>query len=255
MAVRVPPCQLRCFERKHMYQTYVTKVTGTDVAPLALQGQSRVFDCRSLASATVVLRYGPDVGSYLVQTLEKECEESSFAARMRVQLGKLPGSPPVEWTRPLTRRLQRLLGWGDVGATSADVMRAAKAGDRGELAELFPNAARLIMLDQVEYEHLVALNGAQHGAPLAALQDQALAAHKGQARAALEDRAEDREEDLEQEDAIPLRVVHEVLGQHTWSERPNHKAKCVHCEDWGPFECACGIGRVSSVGFHLRNRS
>ena len=33
-----------------------------------------------------------------------------------------------------------------------------------------------------------------------------------------------------------------MLGQHTWSERPNRKAKCSSCEAWDAYECACGIG-------------
>ena len=49
------------------------------------------------------------------------------------------------------------------------------------------------------------------------------------------------EEEEEEEDACPRRVVHEALGQHTWSERPNRKAQCSLCENWDPFECECGI--------------
>ena len=93
----VPPCELRRFERKHVYQTSVARITGADVAALVVQGQCRVFDVRALASATVVLPGGPFAGSYLVQTLEKECEDSAFASRTRIELGKLPGSPRVEW--------------------------------------------------------------------------------------------------------------------------------------------------------------
>jgi len=77
----------------------------------------------------------------------------------------------------------------------------------------------MIRRNEVEWKHLVTLHGASHGAALAA--------------PALEDREhEDREhEDREREDreehAIPLRVVHEALGQHTWSEHPNRKAKML----------------------------
>ena len=83
-------------------------------------------------------------GQYLVQTLEKECEDSAFASRTRAEIKKLPGNPQVEWVRPLTRRLQRLFGWGDVASTRADVERAAKAGDEEELKALMPQAATII---------------------------------------------------------------------------------------------------------------
>ena len=168
---------------------------------------------------------GPEAGSYLVQTLEKECEDSSFAARMQVELGKLPGQPTAEWTRPLNRRLQRLFGWGDVAATSDDLRHAARTGNVEQLLALMPQAACLIRGNKVEFEQLPALRDVLNGDAPVPL--------------ALEAAPFAPEE--EKEDALPLRVVHEALGQHTWSERPNPKAKCSHCENWGPFECDCGI--------------
>ena len=50
----------------------------------------------------------------------------------------------VEWVRPLTRRLQRLFGWGDVAADRAAVERASEAGDRMELLAIMPCAADVI---------------------------------------------------------------------------------------------------------------
>ena len=202
-----------------MYQTYVARITGASDAVLAVQGQCRVFDARALASATVVLPDGPFAGSYLVQTLEKECEDNAFASRTRVEIEKLPGSPQVEWVRPLTRRLQRLFGWGYVASTCADVMRAAKAGDTEELTALMPPAARMIRRNELEWDQLATLHDALHRAV--------------QTAPALEDR--------EHANAIiPMRAMHEALGQHAWSEHPNRKAKCLHCEGQDPYACACG---------------
>ena len=156
MAVRVPPCKLYRPKRNHMFQTYFTKVAGAEDTLLTLHGQSRIFDRRCLASATVAVPMGPEAGSYLVQTFEKECEDTSFAARMQVELGKLPGQPTAEWTRPLNRRLQRLFGWGDVAATSDDLRHAARTGNVEQLQALMPQAACLIRGNKVEFEHLPA---------------------------------------------------------------------------------------------------
>ena len=218
----VPPCELRCFERKHMYQTYVARITGASDAVLAVQGQCRVFDARALASATVVLPDGPFAGSYLVQTLEKECEDNAFASRMRVEIEKLPGSPRVEWVRPLTRRLQRLFGWGDVASTRADVVRAAKAGDAKTLMALLPQAASMIKNGEWEWNQLPALHDALRAAPVVALED---------CRREVAD------------DEVQLRAMHEALGQHAWSEHPNRKAICSRCEKDAPHVCACGAMR------------
>ena len=81
----------------------------------------------------------------------------------------------MEWVRPLTRRRQRLFGWGDVASTAADVVRAAKAGDLEELAALMPQAASLIKGGEVECQHLAALHDVLRGAAPAplALEDRA----------------------------------------------------------------------------------
>ncbi len=53
---------------------------------------------------------------------------------------------------------------------------------------------------------------------------------------------EAREHEHRERDAItPLRVAHEALGQNTWSEHPNRKVKCSHCEGYDAHECACGV--------------
>ena len=146
--------------RKHMYQTYVMKITGAGQA-VPLHGEFAVFSARALASASVTVPAGSSAGCYLVQTLEKECEDRSFAARACNEISNLPGNTQVEWVRPLTRRLQRLFGWGDVISTRADVVRATKAGDTKELQALMPQAAHFV--DRGELEHLPMLHDALRG--------------------------------------------------------------------------------------------
>ena len=226
----LPPCELAHDVKPQFTQTLVVKSAGGSSLLLSQWAASRVVTGAG-AYAVVDMANG-DV--FVVLVMARAARVENAAENMKAEIRQLPGSPLVEWVRPLTRRLQRLFGWGDAASTSADVMRAAKAGDLEELTALVPQAASMIRRNEVEWRHLVTLHGASHGAPLAA--------------PALEDREhedrehEDREhEDREHEDAIPLRVVHEALGQHTWSEHPNRKAKCSHCEGLDAYECACGF--------------
>ena len=129
---------------------------------MPLHGEVAVFSARALASASVPVPAGSSAGCYLVQTLKKkECEERSFAARACNEISNLPGNPQVEWVRPLTRRLQRLFGWGDVISTRADVVRATKAGDTKELQALMPQAAHIVK--HGELEHMPMLHDALRG--------------------------------------------------------------------------------------------
>jgi len=95
---------------------------------------------------------------YIVITEAKAHRVEGRSRAFRESISQLPGSPPVEWIRPMTRRLQRLFGWGDVATTREDVARAAKAGNLEELKAIMPQAARLI--DREELELLPALHDA-----------------------------------------------------------------------------------------------
>ena len=88
---------------------------------------------------------------------------------MRKGLQQLPGSPQLEWSRPLTRRLQRTFRWGDVATTREDVARAAKAGDLPELKAIMPEAAAEF-LDSEDLSQLPALFDALR-IPAPALED------------------------------------------------------------------------------------
>ena len=80
---------------------------------------------------------------YYVHTTESTEKLSEHAGTLRAALSAAPlgDATTVSWIRPLSRGLQRALGWGDVAATEADVSAAADAasvGDTGPLRELFP---------------------------------------------------------------------------------------------------------------------
>ena len=62
----------------------------------------------------------------------KERAIPQYAHKLKQQILHLPGETQVAWVRPLTRRLQRLFGWGDVTAMRADVAAACKNNDAEE---------------------------------------------------------------------------------------------------------------------------
>ena len=223
-----PPCELAHGLKPMTTKTLVAKSTGGISRLLSEWAASRVVDG---AGAYAVVDM-PNGDIYVAVCMAKAARTEYAAANMKASIEQLPGSPQVDWVRPMTRRLQRLFGWGDAGATGADVARAVDGADVEELAVLIPQAADMIMRNEVDWKHLPALHSVSQGAPIAGL-----AIEDRSARLALEDRADREEED----DAIPLRVVHEAFDQHTWSERTNRKAKCSHCDGWDPYECDCGM--------------
>ena len=97
----MPPCVARP-KQIHKVQTVVLKVTGASNDLLDRHHQSWIWSGAG-ASAHVEVLGGEQQGHYLVMTNQTSCEENSFAARMRSGLQQLPGSPQVEWIRPLTR--------------------------------------------------------------------------------------------------------------------------------------------------------
>ena len=269
--VRPPACELWHARRKKMYQTYVIKVAGFSES-VELHACSTVFDARALASATVKVRDGP-FGFYFVQTLDKEYEHCAFASRMHKEVEKLPGSPRVEWVRPLTRRLQRLFGWGDVASTSADIVRATKAGDTAELVELLPQARGMIesgKLGQLPVLHdalrtnIPALEDCKHEffqenrlrcvpCPPPDVQGpcrngpMTLEAHRPPFTRCQSCRIVlclqcARESEAETNDSKELQyALHEALDQHAFE--PNPDARCEHCLCRTVVECRCGARR------------
>ena len=140
----LPPCELTKII-KHMAQTYVIKVAGTSMnvnEVLQVEAKCRVYQGAG-ACAVVEVQEGQK-SLFFVQTCDKECEEKCFENKVKKEFLKLPNSPQVEWVRPMTRQLQRLLGLGDVTTTREDVVCAAEAGDVEELKIIMPQAERQI---------------------------------------------------------------------------------------------------------------
>jgi hypothetical protein len=65
-------------------------------------------------------------------------------ARIKAEIAALPNAPEIEWVRPMTVRLQRLFGWGDITATREDIERAVSEEDWKEVRFTLPGSARLI---------------------------------------------------------------------------------------------------------------
>ena len=126
-----------------MVQTVAAKVVGASSAVLDTHCKSLLWNGAGAAAYIEIATNGQQ-GQYLVLTNQKVCEEMALAERLRKGMQQLPGSPRVEWVRPLTRRLQRLFGWGDVATTRNDVVRAAKAGDLQELRAIAPEAEAVV---------------------------------------------------------------------------------------------------------------
>lgn len=107
----LPICKLQT-KQKNTIQTVVLKVVA-EGAVLDVHCSSWVWNGGG-AAARVDVMIGDQRGQYLVFTNSAPCGEVAFAERLKRDLHKLPGSPQVEWVCPLSRRLQRLFGWGDV---------------------------------------------------------------------------------------------------------------------------------------------
>ena len=146
-------------------QTYVFKMVSlNDSLPTWMTG--RLADG---AGGCASIKLPATEELYLVLT-EAAAHRFEIRARLlKASIEQLPGDPLVEWVRPLTRRLQRLLGWGDVLSTKEDVARACTAGDAAELKALLPQAAALI--DRKDLDQLPMLHDALRGNEPAPLTD------------------------------------------------------------------------------------
>ena len=128
----LPPCELARDVKPQFTQALVVKSARGSSRLLSEWAASRVV-LGAGAYAVVEMANG-DV--FVVLVMARAGRVENAAENVKAEIRQLPGTPPVEWVLPLTRRLQRLFGWGDAASTSADVMRAAKAGDLEELTAL-----------------------------------------------------------------------------------------------------------------------
>jgi hypothetical protein len=156
------PCELAKFE---------SDMTQTLVAHVSDHSQLEAFACSKIVQgdgAAAVVRCGVD--GYLVLTCRSPHRASNFP-KLKREIEQLPGQPTVLGIEPLTRRLQRLLGWGDVLTTRADVERAVAARDTDQLYRIMPAAKSLIdrgdlevlpVLSDTPMDELLMIEGCRH---------------------------------------------------------------------------------------------
>ena len=205
--------------------------------------------------------------TYLVLT-EAAAHRFEWRARhLKGSIQQLPGDPRVQWIRPLTRQLQRLLGWGDVLSTKEDVARACEAGDAAELKALLPQAAALI--DREDLDQLPMLHDALRSNEPAPLTDCQHVFFEGvgqgpcpkglrHCRAPFTrcsscgmvachrcaDDVLDEQKNRQEEHKEKQRVLHELSG-HDWPEEPTKHAECTKCGALRAFVCSCGAQRCA----------
>lgn len=201
-----PPCALSAAPPANAH-TFVVKVDA--FGPLSAFGGSALVQG---AGAFAQVEMPGDECYFVITGEARQIPQAS--AKLAADIRKLPAAPAVEWVRPLTVRLQRLLAWGDVTATRTDVERAVATEATDELRTMLPQAAALI--DEDDLEMLPDVFDAARGGALA-----------------IED-APDQER---------LYALHEALGQHVWSAEANRKSICARCERNSPHECTCGCRR------------
>ena len=76
-------------------------------------------------------------------------------ARIKAEIAALPNAPAIDWVRPMTVRLQRLFGWGDVTVTKEEMADAVNREDWKEVRLAIPGSARLI--EEGRFDELPAL--------------------------------------------------------------------------------------------------
>ena len=181
-------CQLGV-TKPHMVQTFVLKCPPSTVHSAQAEGtmqkdgqstaktRSVPFLLHNIGKAELLHGAGAyaivhvevaEPGTFLVLSLATPRHFESFAAELTRKVEQLPGHPKVEWVRALTRRLQRLFGWGDVISTRELVAQACDREDDEELMKILPEAAALIRRGELSL--LPALHNAL-SSPLPALTD------------------------------------------------------------------------------------
>ena len=133
------PCKLVEDAKQQSVQTYVVKFAeGASHIAADNWAKARGLDG---AGAYAIVHLPVTQEMYLAITLAQAHRDAPRAANIKASIQRLPTRPQVVWVRPMTRRLQRLFGWGDVCATEKDIARACAAGNREGLRGLFPQAA------------------------------------------------------------------------------------------------------------------
>ena len=253
----LPPCVLS-IAPPGKARTFVAKVQAGQESFATFGTAQLVLE----ASAFATIRTVSGDFYFVITATERKIDAYAQTLKDQLQKAALPGSPRVEWVRPLTRRLQRLFGWGDVCATKEDVQAAALAEDQEELVSIMPRAAGLIR--RGEYKVLRALHDAErNGLPaLADCRHEFFAEnpyervpgpcgmdprHQGPHTRCTECRTirctfcASKEEGDARERLDLLRAYHEATDTHSWTEQ--HRAECTLCDAMPAKVCPCGARR------------
>ena len=105
------PCELSKGQKPQHAQTYVMKLSpesDTSAVQAWLNGQL-TLGAGAWAQVSIQSPVLEPPGLYVVLTESAAHRIEGRARAIREQLAQLPGSPMVEWVRPLARRLQRRL--------------------------------------------------------------------------------------------------------------------------------------------------
>jgi hypothetical protein len=96
----------------------------------------------------------PTGAAYTIVSSEAHAIQGRVA-RIKAEIAALPNAPEIQWVRPMTVRLQRLFGWGDVTVTKEEMADAVNREDWKEVRFAIPGSARLI--EEGRFDELPAL--------------------------------------------------------------------------------------------------
>ena len=139
------------------------------LAGLHRYGKNRIVD-HGLVNFAIVIGFGETVYFVVTDGHVNSNAYRDWKNRMKtvtcLNLQKLPVVAQVEYVRPFTKFSQRRFGWGDVEATTEEVVVAVQEESYAELVAIMPEAKPLIQSG--ELQQLPALFGAMRsGLPIA----------------------------------------------------------------------------------------
>jgi len=139
----VPECKL-VPRVTNKCQTFVAKLSEYAAADKHSWKEALVVEgCHPSAFAIVIVEFATEPGLYIVLTTTQPRHTVCFADKFKTALETSP-TTKVDWVKPLTVRLQRLFGWGDVTASAKEISEACEREDLTELEAILPGSACLL---------------------------------------------------------------------------------------------------------------
>ena len=139
----IPRCKLVERVKPNFAQTFVVEIAwreGTDEKIISNYAFAKMALGECGAVALVNVNY---MARYLVLTVSERAIDK-YKYKLHKDISTLPGNPEVRSINYMTRRIQRLIGWGDVGVDSAEIEKAAEEGNKKELLAIMPQANDII---------------------------------------------------------------------------------------------------------------